>query len=167
MSQAWHYWGSLKCFIRLVWHTKPGGDMDVPVVWTRNKEHKLTLAPPGMCLSRLWVSGWVWIYYQKKKVYISQMVYPLQHWGGQCFPRSWKLITANTRSHGFKEKHVKDLQHETNCPSSLGPSGRLFGRSCLVKFPRFVFLWIVQCFACWLCAETHDVVLKPAMHETK
>jgi len=51
---------------------------DMDVVWKGNKELKFTLAPPGMCLSRLWVSGWVWIWENKTlKVSRFHMAYAL------------------------------------------------------------------------------------------
>lgn len=42
----------------------------------KNKELQFTLAPPGMCPSRLWVSGWVWIW-ETKRTKLIEFIWPM------------------------------------------------------------------------------------------
>lgn len=114
-----------------MWHTMLCNDMDVPVVWKGNKEPEFTLAPPGMCPSRLWVSGWVWIWENKKhKVYRIHMAYAL----AISYSMSGMQL-ANIR--GVYHSRLKTLWVQGNRVNALWA---LNGLS-----PFFLLLW--KCFS--------------------
>ncbi len=129
--------GSLKCFVRSVWHTMLCNDTDVPVVWKRNKEVLFTLAPPGMCPSRLWVSGWVWIWEKKTHkverfhtAYALNISYSVSGMQGANI----MSITLSSRPCGFKGKVLNRL------------------------YQYFLLLW--NCFLIWLICFFKSAIIQ-------